>query len=83
MDFQSIDSNIKTKEEELKVLRRELADTDRWWKRNPKITAHFFNGNDEWLALRNSLDDRLGGSEKGQWQGITAICRLTLSTARR
>ena len=68
-DFDSIDSNIKTKEEELKVLRRELADTDRWWEKNPNITAHFFNGNDEWLALRNSLDDRIGGSEIGTVAG--------------
>ena len=67
--FDSIDTSIKTKEEELKVLRRELADTDRWWEKNPKITAHFFNGNDEWLALRNSLDDRLGGSEIGTVAG--------------
>ena len=69
MDFKSIDSNIKTKEEELKVLRRELADTDSWWEKNRKITAHFFNGNDEWLALRNSLNDRVGGSEIGTVAG--------------
>lgn len=68
-DFASIDSSIKNKEEELKVLQKALADTDRWWEHNPDVTAHFFNGSDDWLRLRNSLYDRLGGSEIGTVAG--------------
>lgn len=68
-DFNAIASSIEDTEKHLTSLRKELADTDQWWLANPKITAHFFNGNDEWLQLRNSLDDRLGGSELGTAAG--------------
>ena len=67
--FDSIDSTINETEEVLKDLKKQLADTDQWWKSNPKITAHTFTDNDDWLRLRNSLDDRLGGSEIGTVAG--------------
>ena len=67
--FSDIDSTINETELVLKDLRKQLADTDQWWKSNPKITAHTFTDNDDWLRLRNSLDDRLGGSELGTVAG--------------
>lgn len=67
--FETIDSTINQTEATLKDLRKQLADTDQWWLSNPKITAHTFTDNDDWLRLRNSLDDRLGGSELGTVAG--------------
>lgn len=67
--FDSIDSTINETEAVLKDLRKQLADTDQWWKSNPKITAHTFTDAEDWLRLRTSLDDRLGGSELGTVAG--------------
>lgn len=69
MGFQELDKEVAEAEKRLNALKRQLADTDRWWEGNPDITPHFFNGNDEWLALRTSLDNRIGGSEIGTVAG--------------
>lgn len=68
--FGKIDSEIKDVEVLLSSLKRDLANTDRWWESKPNVEAHTFNPDDrdDWLKVRASLG-QVGGSEIGTVAG--------------